>query len=262
MAGLLQSAYGWTEEIKSLVIRDPSLNPEHEEAKGCVLDIRADLATRSVDVEIQRASTPELPARWVYYLSKMTAGEIKAGDDYELRQTIIMPIMDFGLWPDLRYRHQFIYYDPVSGLAYPNSPMIDTLELPKVPKESDGTALWPWLRYFTSRTPEEFDWLAEKEGGAVAEAVARLRELSADEKARMRADARDKFLWDQAAIKRQALAEGRAEGLAEGEAKGEAKKQIEIARRLLRMDMSLSDVASTTGLPEADVRRLALEDGR
>ena len=46
----------------------------------------------------------------------------------------------------------------------------------------------------------------------------------------------------------------------EGEAKGEAAKQTEIALRLLRKQMSLAEVASITGLSEADVKRLQLEE--
>jgi len=47
---------------------------------------------------------------------------------------------------------------------------------------------------------------------------------------------------------------------AEGEAKVVANKQTEIALRLLRMQVSPADVAGTTGLPKAAVRRLALEE--
>ncbi len=97
----------------------------------------------------------------------------------------------------------------------------------------------------------------------MAEAVGRLKELSADEKARMRADARDKWLWDQAARKRQYLKEGREEGRVEGReeglAEGEVKKQTEIACRLLEMKMPLADIVSATGLSTADVERLAAE---
>ena len=97
----------------------------------------------------------------------------------------------------------------------------------------------------------------------MAEAVARLKELSADERARMRADARDKWLWDQAARKRQYLKEGEErgleKGLEKGRAEGKAEKQIEIACQLLEMKMSLADIVNATGLSTADVERLAAE---
>ena len=105
-------------------------------------------------------------------------------------------------------------------------------------------------RWFTLRRLEESE--------VAAKAAARLMELSADDETRMLADAREKARRDQIARERYVREESRAEGRAEGE----ANKQIEIARRLLQKKMSVSEVASTTGLPESDVRRLAVEDGR
>ncbi len=97
----------------------------------------------------------------------------------------------------------------------------------------------------------------------MAEAVGRLQELSADERARMRADARDKWLWDQAARKRQYLQEGREEGReegrAEGQAEGMAKGKAEIACRMLRAKRPVEEIAEFTGLSKADIEQLAAE---
>ena len=90
----------------------------------------------------------------------------------------------------------------------------------------------------------------------MAEAVARLMELSAEEEMRMLAGEREEARRDQLARERYVRQEGEAKGRAEGE----ASKQVEIALRLLRMQMSQADVANTTGLSEADVKRLALEE--
>jgi hypothetical protein len=69
--------------------------------------------------------------------------------------------------------------------------------------------------------------------------------LSADEKTRLRAEAREKWLWDEAARKRRARREERTD----------------IARRMLRMRMTWEDIAKATGLAETDVERLAAEEG-
>ncbi len=52
------------------------------------------------------------------------------------------------------------------------------------------------------------------------------------------------------------LAEGRAEGRAEGEAKGEAKKANEIATNMLVAGLSVSQIASCTGLSGEEVLAL------
>ncbi len=90
-----------------------------------------------------------------------------------------------------------------------------------------------------------------KKDTVMAETVERLVELSASEKARRRAEAREKWLWDQASRMRHS----RQEGLAEGEAKGRAA----VARRLLVMKMPFADIAEATGLSGAEIKRLSAE---
>ena len=85
----------------------------------------------------------------------------------------------------------------------------------------------------------------------MAEAVAVLKELSADERARMRAEAREKWLWDQATREHASEAKGRAEGKAEGKA--------EVARSLLASKMPVADIAKFTGLSLAEVEGLSAE---
>jgi predicted transposase/invertase (TIGR01784 family) len=241
LADFLQAALGLpAEEFAGLAVADPNLNPEREGDKHCILDVR--ITTRSgrdVDVEIQVEPTDELCDRIQFYTAKMVSGKVKSGDSYKgMAQSVSIVILDFQLWKnDERYHHCFMLYDPKAELAYPNSMEIHTLELPKRPADSDGTGLWDWLAFLSSKTREEFDSLAGK-GSAMAEAVARLMELSADEKMRMQADAREKFLWDNASRVRT------------------------IARRLLGMKMSVTDIASATGLPETEIERLAMEAQR
>ncbi len=72
----------------------------------------------------------------------------------------------------------------------------------------------------------------------------------------MLADARDKWLWDQAARKRQYLKEGEAKGRAEGEVIGEAR----IIRRMLRTNTPIAEIAGMTGWLVAEVERLEEEE--
>ena len=51
-------------------------------------------------------------------------------------------------------------------------------------------------------------------------------------------------------------AKGRAEGLAEGLAKGELSKGLEVARNLLSMGMSWSQIVQVTGLTEEQLKQL------
>ena len=52
------------------------------------------------------------------------------------------------------------------------------------------------------------------------------------------------------------MAKGRAEGLAEGRAEGELSKGLEVARNLLAMGMSWSQIMQATGLTENQLKQL------
>jgi hypothetical protein len=80
------------------------------------------------------------------------------------------------------------------------------LELPKVPDEDDGTALWPWLRCFKCQTMEELTMLARKHK-EVSDAVWQTRRMSPirairelifeyEDAKRVRAS-QDEYVWDQ-----------------------------------------------------------------
>ncbi len=134
---------------------------------------------------------------------------------------------------------------------------IHTLELPKIPKNSDGTALWSWLKFIASEKREEMAALA-REDRVMAEAYAKLVQLSADEEARWRQESREKWEWDQAALKRQYLREGEAKGLAKGKAEG----RVDVARELLRMGMAAGSIAKATGLSEGEIQALQKDDDK
>ena len=57
----------------------------------------------------------------------------------------------------------------------------------------------------------------------------------------------------------QAKTEGKIEGKIEGEIKGKNEEKISIAKNLLILNVSLQDIASATGLSEADVEKLKKE---
>jgi predicted transposase/invertase (TIGR01784 family) len=257
LEAFLQAALGLSaEEFAGLTVGDPNLNREYEDDKLCILDVR--ITTRSgrdVDVEIQVRPSDELCDRIQCYVARMVAEKVTIGKNYRsMTQSISIVIVDHQLWKGdaHRYHHRFRLYDPEAAMAYPNSMEIHTLELPKIPKDNDGTALWKWLRFISSETRDEFESLAGKDA-AMTEALLKLLDMSVDQTTRRRAEARAKWLWDESARMRQS----REEGLAEGEAKGLTKGRAEVARRLLQMQMPIADIAKATGLSESEIERLS-----
>jgi predicted transposase/invertase (TIGR01784 family) len=246
LAALLQATLGLpAEEFVGLVIADPNLNRKYEDDKLYILDVR--ITTRSgrdVDVEIQVRPSDELCDRIQGYVARMVTEKITLGGSYKVPQSISIVITDHVLWEGdgRRYHHRFRFYDPEAGLEYPNSMEIHTLELPKIPKDSDGTTLWKWLKFISSETREEFESLAGKDT-VMTEALMKLMDMSVDQPTRRRAESRAKAMWDENARMRQSRREGRAD----------------VARRMIQKNMPLVEIAELTDCPLEEIERMAAE---
>jgi predicted transposase/invertase (TIGR01784 family) len=119
--------------------------------------------------------------------------------------------------------------------------------------------LLDWLRLIRSESEEEIEMLATKTE-EIKMTVGRLKQLSADEQARMLFEARELYLMDEAARRAEAVAEGEARGRAEGEARGraegEARGKFEVARNFLKMGLPPDQIAQGTGLSVEEISAL------
>ncbi|MCL2153884.1 MAG: hypothetical protein FWH57_13220 [Oscillospiraceae bacterium] len=89
--------------------------------------------------------------------------------------------------------------------------------------------------------------IAEK-SPQIKQAVVRLLELSADEKARAVYEAREKERRDNLARERGAIAKGKQEGKQE--------EKIDVAKNALLMKMPIDDIIKLTGLTKGEVEAL------
>ena len=94
------------------------------------------------------------------------------------------------------------------------------IELPKLPKNEDGTDLYDWIKFLKAEKKEEFE-MAAKNNEYIKEAFDQLEIISQDEEKRMEYNARQKAIWDYNTLMEENYIRGRAEGRAEGEARGE-----------------------------------------
>jgi predicted transposase/invertase (TIGR01784 family) len=259
LAGFLKAALKLPgDEYDSLVLVDPHLKREFEDDKLGILDVK--VRTKSgmvINVEIQLASSPELRDRIVLYGAKMLTEQVKRGDTWDrAEQVISIIIIDDILIPEEPgYYNEYALCNRASGRPFTELLGVNILELPKLPKESDGSALWFWGNFFRSKGEEEFQMAAEQDPG-VRKAVAVLMELSDDERNQMLADARDRWVTDHNNVLRyryrQGIEKGREEGKIEGiEAgieEGRYQEKLETARNLKGMGLSAAQITAATGL--------------
>jgi predicted transposase/invertase (TIGR01784 family) len=170
-----------------------------------------------------------------------------------------------------RYHHRFILYDRVADVKFTDLLEVHTLELTKLPTTADGTALYDWAKFIAAKTEEELKVIADR-NQTVSRAVVKLRELSADERARDLYERREKERRDTAMFLRDAerrglaegmakgVAEGRAEGIAEGRtegrAEGETSKAFAIARNMFKRGRHIDEVIEDTGLTREEAESL------
>ena len=83
-----------------------------------------------------------------------------------------------------------------------------------------------------------------------------LEEISSDERERYLAELRQKYIMDQKAVADAGYDKGVEQGIKQGREQGEKNKQLEIAKKLKEMNMSLSDIEKATGLTVEEIESL------
>jgi predicted transposase/invertase (TIGR01784 family) len=244
------------EEYEGLILLDTYLKPEFKDDKMGILDVK--LRTRYgtiIEIEIQVARRRDFGKRISYYKSKSITVQLGRGEWYgEIRKVICIVIMDYRLFEEpIGYLNHWRYYSEESGVYFGELPEeICTVEIPRVPQESDGSQAWKWTRFLGCRTKEEFEMIAKTDKD-IRYAVDLLYELSADETVRREFDRREKERMELRAL----IEEGKAEGKAEGRAEGKAEKSLEIAKNLISLGLTYEQIAQATQLDTARIQALA-----
>jgi len=83
-----------------------------------------------------------------------------------------------------------------------------------------------------------------------------MREMKFNEEERELYNQHLDFLRMEASAFQKKFLDGKAEGLAEGEAQGKLKEKLEIARNLLAKGLDAKFISETTGLTEAEIKKL------
>jgi predicted transposase/invertase (TIGR01784 family) len=187
LAGLLKAILKLPDdEYESIAISDPRLLPEYVGKKYAVIDVRLKLKSgRVVHIEIQLEVRPEFMSRVVFYNARIISDQLGGGGKYKnLKQTITIIITDERFVKgDDRYYHRFAYCDLDAGVELTDLSEIHTVELRKLPPEPDGTELYDWAKLIAADTEDDMKTIV-KRNQRFKKTVAKLRKLSADERAR------------------------------------------------------------------------------
>ena len=187
------------DEVEDTVLLPTLLPRDSADDKLGIMDVRVLLKDGTqMNMEMQVKYFEYWDERALFYLSKMFDSQIRKGESYEkLQKCIHVSILDFIHFPSDNKCYRRIHFrDDQTSQLYSDKMELQILELKKLPPEvKTGEDVLAWMRFFSSKSKEEFQNMA-KTNEYFDEAYNTLLNLSADEKKRLEYEAREKALKD------------------------------------------------------------------
>jgi predicted transposase/invertase (TIGR01784 family) len=231
-----------SEEYEEIMIVDPHLIREHPIDKLGIIDVKLKTVSgKIIHIEIQIAPLDHMRERIAYYDAKMITEQIGKSDEYKnIKQVISIVITENEFITDSKnYHHRFTMYDKVNGVELTDIVEVHTLELCKINKNKDDSRLCYWMEFINAEEENELEAVAQRDP-LLKKAVARLMELSADERTRMLYDLSEKERMDNETREDWARKEER----------------FKIAKKLLIAGDSIDKIITVTGLSRKEIEKL------
>lgn len=238
--------------IKSVILKDTTIEKSHLEDKYSRLDVKA-MTNKGehINIEIQLKDEYNMIKRSLYYWSKLYEGQLENGENYQkLSRTICINLLDFNLLNHDKFHSVYRLKDCETNEELTDVMELHFIELKKMKDvqrvEEVKTKLEAWL-YFINQPDSELVQELEKVEVEIKEAKAELIRLSGDRKERERYEKRRESRLNEIS----ALSYAEEKGIKQG-AKQE---KIEIAKNLLDV-LDDETISLKTGLSLEEVEKL------
>ena len=248
-------------EIKGIKITNPEIIPYEKGEKRGLLDIKAEINDGTMlDVEMQMKNERNTEERATEYMGKMISEQLQVGEDYQnLKKSIVIFITNYNFLKRNSYhsvgRMKFdkTIEDEYVNMGYDIEDEIASkyievhyIELPKFKKKelSKFTKLDQWMCIFTQN--KEGIMLAEKENKEIKRAINTLDFLSKDPKERERHNSIVMAEYNRLVSQQNFFEDGKKE------------EKIQIAKKLLKMNMPISQIIEATELTEEEIEKILL----
>lgn len=209
------------EKVENILINEEKeLIREHPEDKLGILDLEVDInGKEKVDIEIQLIKKEQFVERLLFYFSKLYASQIKKGNMYrDSKRVVIIAIIDYELELTKMLNKMETKWklreDENAQIILTDKIEIRIIELKKIEKEYIKDKINPknqWIMFLNNPEDKEVEKIM-KENEEVKEAVAKVREMSEDEKMRRLAELREKAIRDEAACYDAGVSDGIKQG--------------------------------------------------
>ena len=264
-------------KITNIVLDLNTITPQDlKDDKFGVLDIRAEINNSiQTNIEMQMVDKKDIENRIMFYWSKLYSNSIKLGEKYiNAKKTIIILFADYeisGLERIHKYLSKWhIREDEYKEMILTRNLEIYIIELPKCEKYmSKNIELNTWVNFI--RKPEDLD-MEDVDNEAVKKAKKVLEEISGDKKEQELAFQRLMYKMDQKAVEaagydkgleagreqgmQQGMEKGIQQGIEKGIQQGVANEKLEIAKNMLKQNISVETIVECTGLTKEEIEKI------
>jgi len=236
--------------IISVELKDTDINKDSIDDKFSRLDVKAITSNgEHINVEIQLKNEYNMIKRTLYYWSKIYSEQLNEGEKYsKLSRTVCINILNFKYLPTDNFHSCYRLKEITTHEELTDVQELHFIEVPKLSKVADITDLLvAWVEFLKDPESEEVRSL-ELSMEEIREAKTELVRLSNDDSQRALYEAREKANKDRTSALEQSKEEGREEG--------EKKKAIEVAKTLLKNNIDIQIIATSTGLSISEIEDL------
>ena len=270
LISLINSIVGAEDQVSEVTLLNPYNPKNFKTDKLSILDIKAtNQDGKRFNIEIQISDEADYDKRALYYWAKIYTEQLKVAEDYsKLSKAIGIHILNFTSIPEVKkYHNVFHITEKETGLLYFKDLELHTIELKKFSDSSDEeladivakvkNALDMWLAFLTRNDLLIADNLPkELNDPNLKKAINVLNVMNFTPEEREAYEDHLKWLRIEANTIKNYEQRGEIRGREEGKAEGENKKAIEIAKKMLSKNHSISDISDLTGLSPEEISKL------
>ena len=275
LRSFLSSILGKDIRIKN-IIHDARLEQLAKEMKYGILDLEVELEDGEiVNVEMQVKDNKNIEKRTTFYASKKIVEQLEPKQDYdELKRVIVIAILNYNLTDLPEYLTETVRI--IKGhedYELNNEVKYYYIELEKFRKQEPdmNVELNQWLAFIDMERRDLLE-MAKKENKEIKEAVEKYEVLTGKEEIKRLAELRlMSKLEENSALatarakgteeglkqgKEEGLKKGKEEGLKQGKEEGLKEAKIEIAKKLINMNLTNEQICNLTELSNEQIEKI------
>ena len=242
---------------------DVNLEQLSVEEKGGRLDIQAILNDGVIaNIEMQVRNNHNMEVRTTFYASKIMSRETSRGEDYRsIKKIILINILGYNMF---KKYDEYIHKTAIVLDGHREEIVIDNIEwwfieLPKFRKmhKNINSKIDQWL-LFIDDEEKELVKMAEEKNQTLQKAREKMNYLTGDAAVRRLAELREIWELDYNSDINYAKEKGLKSGLKRGRKEGKKENSIEIARKLLKLQMPIEQISEITNLTEEEINDIKI----